>query len=106
MSFNIKARPAASDESMFGCECAMPFLTLLYPDALGRRTLSGLALGAAVTLGACDAASPAPLEAAPQDKVSQAFSKVDREIARAKARWGRDAAVARQGAVAGSAPGH
>lgn len=106
MSFHKTTSPSASDESMFGCECAMPFLTLLHCDALGRRTLSGLAFGAAVALGACDAASATAPDAAPQDKVSSAFAKVDREIARAKARWSRDDAAARQGGGAGSAPGH
>ena len=102
MSFEQNDRSVASNESMFGCECAMSFLTLRQAERSGRRALSGMALGAVVALGGCDAAPPTPPETAPEDKVSAAFSKVDREIARAKARWSRDDRVARE-ADAGSA---
>jgi hypothetical protein len=84
---NSQGRPlAVHDALMFGCECALPFLTEAHGVAARRRTFSGLALGAAVALGACDAGpEPAP-QPEPTDKVSAAFAKVDREIARAKAR--------------------
>lgn len=87
MSFEQTGTPAPSDESMFGCECAMPFLTLL----------------AVVALGGCDTAADTSPQTAPQDKVGAAFERVDREIARAKARWSRDDAVASRGDDAASA---
>jgi hypothetical protein len=105
MTFDKSIRPAASDDSMVGCECALPFLTL-QPDAWGRWTLSGFALGAAVALGACDASPEATPQTEPQDKVGAAFSKVEREITRAKARWNREPAAARGSADAASAARH
>jgi hypothetical protein len=60
---NLDDNPsAASDESMFGCECALPFLTLR------QRTLSGLALGAVVALVGCDGAKDSPPRTAPQQR--------------------------------------
>ena len=79
--------PAVHDALMFGCECALPFLTELHGGSATRRAFSGLALGAAVALGACDAVPEATSQhPAPADKVSAAFARVDREIARTKAR--------------------
>ncbi len=77
---------------MFGCECALPFLTALHTGAQ-RGALSGLAFGAVLALGACDGAPHPPLQPAPVDKVGAAFDKVDGEIARTKARldWSRPA---------------
>ena len=95
---------AASDEAMFGCECALPFLTLLQPHAARRLRLSSFALGAVVALGACDTAADTAPQSPPQDKVSAAIAKVDREIARAKARWNRDDPLARSDDAGGSAP--
>ena len=88
VSSNAHRRPDAVDEAlMFGCECALPFLTELHAVGASRRALSGLALGAAVALGACDVVPEATSQhPAPADKVSAAFAKVDREIARTKAR--------------------
>jgi uncharacterized small protein (DUF1192 family) len=78
---------------MFGCECALPFLDTLPSMVASRRAVSGLALGAAFALGACDASSDAPpadtSQQAPVDKVSAAFAKVEREIERTKARLER-----------------
>ena len=101
--FGETATPPANDETMFGCECALPFL-VRHADVLGRRSVSGLALGAVMAFGACDMAPDTPPQTPPQDKVSEAFTRADREIARAKARWSGDNAVARHGADAGSAP--
>ena len=89
-SLKSHARPRPVDDAlMFGCECALPFLTESNGIAAGRRAFSGLALGAAVALGACEyVPEPAP-QPVPTDKVSAAFAKVDREIARTKARLKR-----------------
>jgi hypothetical protein len=67
-----------------------------HADVVPRRPLSGVALGAAVALGACTVAPDTSPRTAAQDKVAAAFAKVDREIARAKARWSRDDAAQRQ----------
>lgn len=85
----------ANDGVMFGCECALPFLTALHTGAQ-RGALSGLAFGAVLALGACDVAPPPPLQAAPVDKVSAAFDELEGEIARTKARldWSRPRRVA------------
>lgn len=84
---NARERPAAvHDALMFGCECALPFLTEVQGVGTGRRAFSGLALGAAVALGACDAVPEATSPPAPTDKVGAAFAKVEREIERTRAR--------------------
>lgn len=82
----------AVDGVMFGCECALPFLTALHTGA-PRGALSSLAFGAVLALGACDGAPQPPRQAVPVDKVGAAFDKVDGEIARTKARldWSRPA---------------
>jgi hypothetical protein len=90
-SLNAHARPPAvhdafHDALMFGCESALPFLTDVQGAGAPRRAFSGLALGAVVALSACDAGPQATPPAAPTDKVSAAFAKVDREITRTKAR--------------------
>lgn len=36
MKFSLEPRPSASDATMFGCECALPFLTGLFGDAERR----------------------------------------------------------------------
>jgi hypothetical protein len=101
---NVSIKPSTSNETMFSCESALPFLTgLPARDAHGRRALAGVALGAAVALTACErAVEPAP-QPPPPDKVSAAFSKLEREIERAKARLSRAEPSARRDADAGSA---
>lgn len=97
MNFKLESRttkPAAAahlevpagDELMFGCECALPFLTGVPRAAPGRSALLSLALGTMGALAACNAAPDSALQQEPLDKVSAAFAKVDREIARAKDR--------------------
>jgi hypothetical protein len=93
----------SSEDSSFGCECALPFLTRLHADALGRAALSSMALGAAVALGGCDRAANEPPKTVPADKAGSVFEKIDRELARAKARWRGDDARARRSADAASA---
>jgi hypothetical protein len=92
MKTSVDVTPALSDESMFGCECALPFLS---PTAGGVSlgAASVMALGALMSLGACDAAPPNVTRhevADKSDKVSAAIDKIDRQFDRAKARFRKD----------------
>jgi hypothetical protein len=96
---------STEDDLMFGCECALPFLSTLH-SATPRGALSGLlAFGAVMSLGACNLSPEAP-RAAPVDKVSAAFAKVDREIARARARFDKSPPAERRIADANAPPSH
>jgi hypothetical protein len=66
--------------------------------------LAGLTFGAAVALTACDLAAEPTSQPPPQDKVSAAYSKIEREIARAKARLSREEPSPNRSADASSAP--
>lgn len=95
MKPSVDATPVTSDESMFGCECALPFLA----GPLGgvrKGAASIVALGALVGLAACDSAPPdVPRQevADKADKVSAAIGKLDRQFERAKARFKKDGRV-------------
>lgn len=103
MKFTVKPRPSASEATMFGCECALPFLTGLHGDALRTKgVLSVAALGALLALAACDGATPDASRHDNTDKLSEALDKATRQVERAKARLKRDPSPA-QGQASGVA---
>ncbi len=76
----------ADETTMFGCECALPFLTGLPGGGVRKGAASVVALGALMALGACDGGAQDLPRGEAADKVSQAIDKVDRQFERAKAR--------------------
>lgn len=89
MNFSLDTKPSASDETMFGCECALPFLTGWHGSAMRQGAVSAVALGALMTLAACDATPQDGSRDEAAGKVSATFDKSDRQIARAEARFNK-----------------
>ncbi len=91
MKLTVKPRPSASEATMFGCECALPFLTGLHGDTLRTKgVMSAAALGALLALAACDGATQDASRHDNADRLSEAFDKVERQVERAKARLNRN----------------
>lgn len=81
MKFTLEPMPSASDATMFGCECALPFLTGLHSDASRTKgVLSVAALGALMALAACDAVTHVASRHADDVGVSEAFDEVARQV--------------------------
>jgi hypothetical protein len=87
MKTSDQTKPSDGDEVMFGCECALPFLTGLQGVDMRKAVASVAALGALVTLAACDGAPTQGAAPDAADKVSASFDKIERQIERAKARF-------------------
>jgi hypothetical protein len=81
MKFTLEPMPSASDATMFGCECALPFLTGMHGDASRTNVvLSVAALGALMALAACDAVTQEASRHDDADQVSEAFDEVARQV--------------------------
>ena len=87
MKTSDQTKPLDADEAMFGCECALPFLTGVQGVEMRKAAVSVAALGALVALAACDGAPQQTSRPDAADKLSVSIDKVERQIERAKARF-------------------